>query len=533
MKTGYLSIVLHTHLPFVRHPEHEYFLEENWLYEAITETYIPLIDIFENLVKEKIDFRLTLSLTPTLISMLQDELLQKRYIRYIKNLIGLAEKELQRTKKYQPEMYGNAKMYYSHFKKCLDIFENDYQNDLTRAFKKYQDLGKIEIITSAATHGFLPLLQVNEKAVYVQIHTAVKQYKDVFGREPHGIWLPECGYYQGLEDVLRANGIKYFFVDTHSILFAEPRPVSSVYAPVYTNNGVAVFGRDPESSKSVWSSEEGYPGDYNYRDFYRDIGYDLSMRYIRPFIHPDGIRHFTGMKYYKITGNTTEKKPYRRKTALGRADVHAGNFLFNREKQVEYLGPYFKDKAPIVVCPYDSELFGHWWFEGPQFLDFLLRKAYLNKEGIQTITPSEYLKKYPKQQICQPSQSSWGYKGYSEVWLNEKNAWIYRFLHEISNKMQLLANKYKSSYNDISLLKKRALNQCVREVLLAQSSDWAFIMKTETVVEYAQKRTKEHISNFNKLYEQIIGDVLDESFIQELESKNNIFPNINYKIYAD
>ena len=462
MEKGYLALVLHSHLPYVRHPEHDQFLEEDWLYEAITETYIPLINVFDGLVNDGVDFRITMSLTPTLIALLTDPLLQHRYVRHISKLIELAEKEIERTRE-QPEFNSLAHMYRDLFMNARAVFEEKYGRNLIAAFKKFQDLGKVEIITCGATHGFLPLM-MNRNAVRAQIFTAAEFHKKHLGRAPKGIWLPECGYYPGLDEILNEAGIRYFFTDSHGIFQASPRPKYGVYAPIYCKSGVAAFGRDIESSKQVWSSIEGYPGDYNYRDFYRDVGFDLDLDYVKPYLHPDGVRVNLGIKYYKITGKTNHKEPYVRQWALDRAAEHAGNFLFNREKQVEWLAGVFQDRKPIIVAPYDAELYGHWWFEGPDWINYLIRKTVFDQKTVRLITPLEYLAKNPRNQISTPSMSSWGYKGYAEVWLNGSNDWIYRHLHKAADRMVELAQTHRHAGG----LLRSALNQAARELLLAQ-----------------------------------------------------------------
>lgn len=525
MYKGYLCLVLHSHLPFVRHPEYADFLEEDWLYEAITETYIPLIEVFEKLLNDKVDFRLTLSLTPTLISMLSDALLQERYLKHINRLIELAHKEVERTR-WQPEFQGLAILYLNNFCQARDTFER-YKRNLTGAFKNLQDSGKVEIITCAATHGYLPLMDLCRNSVRAQIKVAVHHYESIFGRKPQGCWLPECGYQPGQDEILKEEGIRYFFTDAHGVLHGSPRPKYGVFAPVYCKSGVACFGRDLESSKAVWSSIEGYPGDYYYREFYRDIGFDLDYEYIRPYIHPDGVRINTGIKYYRITGSD-DKQPYIPYLAREKAAEHAGNFMFNREKQIEYLYN-FMHKIPIVVSPYDTELFGHWWYEGPMWLDFLIRKIYYEQKTIRLITPSEYLAQNPRNQVVTPSMSSWGWKGYNEMWLQGANDWIYRHLHKASSRMTELANTYAHSNPDGLL--KRALNQALRELLLAQSSDWGFIMATGTHTSYAVRRIKDHILRFTRLYEDIKSNSIDESWLSEIEYKDNIFPQIDYRVH--
>ena len=524
MIKGYLCLVLHGHLPYVRHPEHENCLEEDWLYEAITETYIPLIAMFERLAEDGVDFRMTMSVTPTLASMLSDSLLQERYLKHLNSLIELAHQEDERTR-WLPEFQRLALLYLDLFTHARDLFER-YHRNLVLAFKRFQDAGNLEIITCGATHGYLPLMDVIKPSVRAQVKVAVASYEKHFGRRPRGIWLPECGYHPGDDEILKESGLKFFFTDAHGILHGTPRPKYGVFAPVYCKTGVACFGRDLESSKQVWSSVEGYPGDYYYREFYRDVGFDLDYDYIRPYIHPDGFRINTGIKYYRITGPGDDKRPYEPDRAREQAASHASNFMFNREKQVEYLYQALGRK-PLIISPYDAELYGHWWFEGPQWLEFLIRKIVYDQKTIKLVSPSEYLAENPRNQVLTPSMSSWGWKGYSEVWLQGTNDWIYRHLHKASRVMTEMVHANVNANG----LKKRALNQALRELLLAQSSDWAFIMATGTHVSYAQRRTKDHLLRFFKLAEFIRSDAIDETFLKELEYKDNLFPEIDYRVH--
>ena len=511
----------------MRHPEHHFFLEETWLYEAITETYIPLINMMDRFLDEGVDFRLTMSCTPTLCSMLQDGLLQERYLNHLNKLIELAEREVERTR-WQPEFNRTACMYRDRFYEARTVFTEKYHRNLTQAFRKFQDAGKLEIITCGATHGFLPNMETVKQSVRGQVKIACDYYRETFGRSPRGIWLPECGYNPGDDKILAENGIQYFFTDTHAILHGTPRPKYGIFAPVFCPSGVAAFGRDLESSKQVWSAEEGYPGDYEYREFYRDIGYELEYDYIQPYISPDGIRINTGIKYYRITGKQYDKQPYDPHRAWEKAAEHAGNFMFNREKQVEFLSSRL-DRKPVIVSPYDAELFGHWWFEGPQFLEHLIRKIHYDSKTIKMITAPEYLREYRKNQVLTPSFSSWGYKGYSEVWLDGGNDWIYRHLHEASWRMKELAETHSDSASGVM---ERALKQAARELLLAESSDWAFIIKSGTMADYAKKRTEDHINRFTRLYWDIKNKAVDPGWLADVESKDNLFPNIDFRAYA-
>ncbi len=526
--TGYWSLVLHAHLPYIRHPEHADFLEEDWFFEALTETYIPILEFSQRLLEQGVHFRYTINLSPTLCSMMQDELLCSRYLRHLNQLLDLSKKELERTKQ-SPQFLPVARMYESRLESCLTVFEK-YHGRILQGFKQLQDAGAIEIITCCATHGFLPLM-TDVRAQRAQIRAGVDFYKETFGRQPQGMWLAECAYTQGVDALLKEAGIRYFYLDAHGILFGEPRPRYGVFAPVITPVGVAAFARDRETAQQVWSAEQGYPGDFRYREFYRDLGYDLEYNYIRPHLHDDGVRRNIGLKYYQITGKVPldKKQPYDPNRAAQAAAEHAGNFMFNRQHQINHLSGLI-DRQPLVVSMYDAELYGHWWYEGPQFLEYLFKKIHYDQSTFKCITPSEYLERFPQNQVVRPCSSSWGDKGYYEVWLNGDNDWIYRHLNKISDKMIRMAETNRVPSNSLA---KRSLNQMAREVLMAQASDWAFLMTAGTAINYSHKRTRDHVHRFLTLEKEFKAGAINPNFLSDCESKDNIFPNIDYKIFAN
>ncbi len=525
-KKGYVSFVLHAHLPFIHHPESNDYLEESWLYEAISETYIPLLKNFKKLVDEGVDFRITMSLTPPLLSMLDNKLLQQKYINYLEQLIELSEKEIKRTT-FNEKMNNLSKYYYEKYSEDLRLFKDEFKCDLISQFKHFQDIGVLEIITCGATHGYFPILYVNEKTVRAQIAVGVQTYERYFGKKPRGIWLPECGYVPEADKYLREFGLDYAIVESHGVLYANPTPIYGTFAPIVSPQGFTVFGRDMESSRQVWSSINGYPGDFNYRDFYKDIGYEADYDYIKPYIAHNGARVHTGIKYHRITGDTDNKDIYDIQWAKDSAQMQAGHFLNSRTEQIENASKYM-DKPPIVLCPYDAELYGHWWYEGPYWLYILFKKIYYDECNFELITPSEYLDKYPEIQQCEPCRSSWGANGYSEVWLNPSNDYAHKHLHTAGDRMCELAYIFKDETDPIKI---RALNQAARELLLAQSSDWLFIITNNTMVDYAHRRIKDHIGRFTRLYNELKENNIDEKFLQEIEQKDLIFPDIDYRIY--
>src|SRR6266480_347563 len=520
---GYIALILHAHLPFVRHPEHEHFLEEDWFFEAITESYIPLLRMMRRLVDDSVPFKLTMSLTPTLCAMLQDELLRERYVQHLDLLIDLAAREQKRNRKH-PQLRELADFYFELFSENRRLFVDEWKCDLLSVIGELRDIGALEIIASAATHGLLPILQQQApQAARAQVLIGRDVYADLFGAEPNGFWLPECACAPGLEAILQEANIRWFVLDAHGLLFGKPRPRRSIYAPCYTPSGPAAFARDCDSSRQVWSAHEGYPGDPAYREFYRDVGFDLPMEHLGPIAR--GSRRFAGVKYHRITGRGEEKGLYDREAAEKAVEMHAAHFVKHRRRQLRELSALGFD--PIVVVPFDAELFGHWWFEGPRFLDLVIREA-VKKEDLCLTTPSEYLATHPTQQAIQPAASTWGENGHLAVWLDQSNAWIYPHLHIAVQRMSEAARRHAEHS---SALADRVLKQLARELLLAQSSDWAFLMKTGTAKEYATKRTLDHLSRFNRLHDQFAANHVDEQFLRDCEWRDNLFPNLNWRYY--
>jgi 1,4-alpha-glucan branching enzyme len=539
---GHLALILHAHLPFVRHPEHEHFLEEEWFFEAITEAYIPLVRMMQRLMDDRVPFKLTMSITPTLCAMLQDQLLRERYVRHVELLINLAEREQQRTRK-APRLRQLADFYYKLFSENRRFFVEECKYDLLSVFQGLGQTGALEIIASAATHGLLPILQQHSRqAARAQVLIGRDMHIDVFGAQPAGFWSPECGYAPGLECTLQEANLRWFVLDAHGLLFAKPRPCRSIYAPCYTAQGPVAFARDPHTSRQVWSANEGYPGDPAYREFYRDIGFDLPMEHLGPIAR--GTRKFSGVKYHRITGLGNEKQLYDRTAAENAAAKHAIHFLEQFREQILEIGE--SGFTPIIIAPFDAELFGHWWFEGPIFLEqFIRRRA--KESDLRLTTPSEYLAAHPTQQIIEPAASTWGESGYLAVWLDPSNTWIYPQLQAALQKMSKVARKHADEIvgqpvpsvgaasadgSPSPQFADRVLKQLARELLLAQSSDWAFLMKTRTAREYATQRTIDHLARFDRLHDRFVANRIDEEFLRDCEWRDNIFPNVNWRYYA-
>jgi len=526
MPKGYVAFVLHAHLPFIRHPEYESFLEERWFFEAMTETYIPLVKNLSRIAAEGVHGKITISLSPSLLSMMEDPLLQQRYLAHINKQVELAHKEQERNQ-HNGHFKWLAEVYERLFIETRDIYTG-CDCRLSTRFKELSEAGCLELMTCTATHGALPILAGQPKSVRAQVKTGVEYFESVFGFRPQGLWLPECAYAPGIDQFLRDEGIRYFLVDAHGIMHASASPFYGVNAPIYTPSGVAAFGRDQWSTEEVWSSKKGFPGDVNYREFYRDIGFDLDYNYVHPYIAGD-IRVDTGIKYYRITGHTSHKEPYNFEWARERAASHAGAFLHKRIGHISHISGSMK-VAPVVVAPFDAELFGHWWFEGPMWLDYVMRKAAYDQDVLELTSPSAYLDRYPVHQMGVPVTSTWGHKGYFEKWVNGKTDWIYPQLYECGARMEKLAGAWKSKRPDETV--GRALNQCMRELLLAQCSDWPFIIHNGTAEQYAVRRVKDHVSRFHFLADALEKDAIDETGLAVVEQMDNVFPKADWRVFG-
>ncbi len=501
--TPYFSLVLHAHLPYVLHEEPDR-LEERWMYEAVTETYIPLIWGFE---KSTSDTRYTLSISPPVLEMLANELFQERYLQYLDRTLELLEKEQVFTE--VEEELDVIQFYYNRFKKIKQTFM-EWNCNLISAFRYYVQEEKAECITSTATHAFLPYIQT-EQGVRAQIVYGLQCFEHHFGFKPDGIWLPECAFTPGLDKILYEEGVRYTFVDEETVRTLEPKP-DNIHAPVYSPHGIVLFPRRMDLSKKVWDSNVGYPGDYDYREFYRDVGYDRNHEYILPYIHPDGIRIDTGLKYHRITGKTDAKDYYRRNWALGKVEQHAKDFV--RSIRDSFTGGREDGRQVLSLTSFDAELFGHWWFEGPEWIERL--QAYSSQENIEWITPAEFVKRHHEELSTHHACfSTWGRNNYGEVWLNESNEWIYRHLHAMETELI----KQFAEVDSSDAFNEKVLTQMTREWLLATSSDWAFIMDHETTSEYAASRTKEHIQAFYELNDILKDSSMGDDQIKYIEER--------------
>ncbi len=513
MTKGNLAIVLHAHLPYVR-SEEPGSLEEDWFFQALVECYLPLLETLEVAYRSNNQVpKITIGLSPTLLSLLEDEVLKNRFVKWVKTRVEVLNS-------LQTENVKASTHLTEHFKRQLESWER-CRGDLISRFDKLQTSEVIDVLTCAATHGYLPLLRENPETVRAQLKTAVREHRRLFKNPPLGIWLPECAYYEGLDEIMAESGLRYAVLDGHGLLNADPRPRYGLYAPICTKRGVAFFGRDSESTLPVWSARDGYPGNPNYREFHRDLGWDLTIDNLKKI----GIKEKRplGIKLFRVSSKNTSldnKEPYDPQTAQESVEKDAENYLKERKNQLIKLEKSMKIE-PLLIAPFDAELFGHWWFEGPQFLSQLFIKS--KNEGINLITLKESLKLKSKIQLCNPSPSSWGKGGFHNYWLNDSNAWIVHQLSKAGREMVNICSKSLQKESNIKIIK-----QACRELLLSQSSDWSFILKAGTTTELAKERINLHLKRFWILIKAIKEiEEIEQNVLEKIEKEDCIFPLIS------
>jgi 1,4-alpha-glucan branching enzyme len=555
MKVGGFTFVLHSHLPYCRNAGRWPHGEE-WIHEAASESYIPLLSALYDLKEEGCTFKLTLGLTPVLVEQLADTLVIDHLVEFIEDKIRRAQGDVKRFDKVgEGHLLYLAQFYLDYYQRVLTAFNERFGRNLVSAFKQLQDEGCLEITTSAATHAYLPLLE-RDSSIHGQLHTGKINYKRHFGVEPSSVWLPECGYRPayyvdssgksyvkpGLESFLAQLGLTCFFAETHTVEGGEPvgkareeviGPYASIsrrylvplpqyseptqrttYLPYWVRTPeVAVIGRDNRTSMQVWSADWGYPGDFNYREFHKK----------------DGI---SGLQYWKVTGAKLDlayKEYYDPYWAGQQVAEHSSHYAHLVE---ELITSFYQEtgKFGIIAAAYDTELFGHWWFEGIDWLKQVLRHL-SQSELVELTTASEFIKEHPPEDVLALPESSWGLGGGHFTWQNADTDWIWPIIHTASLRMEKLV----SSYPEADDAMKKILNQAARELLLMQSSDWPFLITTGQARHYAENRFLEHVNRFQQLADIAESGRSDKAALalcNQIWELDKIFPDIDYHSFA-
>jgi 1,4-alpha-glucan branching enzyme len=497
-----IVLALHAHLPYVRIPDKKFPLQELWLYQAITESYIPLILCFRELIEEKVDFNITLSISPTLLSMLSDEYYKFKYQEYLRTLLDLLRRKSSNSEGGQKHSIVGL------LNKIQEIsnFYIEIKRNIIKELKILSQSGKVNLITTSATHSLMPLFRFSDNLIRSQIEIGQRVFENNFGFVPDGFWLPEMGYYANLDKILSEYNIKYTFLDTHSVYLGAGRPSYGNFYPSITSSGVKILPRDLPLSNTIWSARTGYPGDYRYREFHFDYTYSLSDLELHEF-QIDRIPF--GLKIYRITGNDKPKEFYNHEEAMEIVNAHSEDFIKKIRERALVIKQHI-NRTPVFTLPFDTELFGHWWYEGPEFLKQVIKKLSASK-NIELIAPSDIQDK--NLEVVIPAECSWGREGYFKSWTNPDCSWIYPVLAHLDV-------RYK---NILMNNKSEASAQAMKELLLASASDWTFLISNDTSSDYGKLRLADHINTAKKIIDEIESGTVDNKFLTERHALYPIF----------
>lgn len=572
MHSGNYVLILHTHLPWVlNHGTWPHGVD--WLTEAVAECYIPLLNVFNDLLDKGIKPNVSLDISPVLCEQASHPDFKKVFIDYCDSMIAAAKQDEKDFKNwdYDPHHIYLTQFWQNWYEERKNDFINKYDHNVIAALKELQDKDAIEMMTCGATHGYMPLLGT-EKSINLQIKAAIANYEKHFGRKPRGIWLPECAYrpaYEwqsyipvapynekrlrpGVEQFLAQNGLEYFVTDEKMIqessaigkyteegkkgfkhVLADDFPATAwnfhksplelyeVSSSEKVEYGTATaFTRHHDICMQVWSGEVGYPGQPDYLDFHK--------------------KHMASkLRYWRVTDTKADmmyKTLYHPDWVWDKLDHQANHFIHNMENTVNYHKNTTGREASLCT-PFDTELFGHWWFEGPEFIRKVCEGLHESPYIKMVKASEEYDFKKPNEIISIP-EGSWGVKNTHEVWINEGNKWTWETIYNDENRLKEIFEKYP--IEKLNEIQKRILTQAVREMMLLHSSDWQFLIYTESAKDYAEQRFSYHHSDFIRLCELVekyegISKLTqhDKIYLEESETRNSIFPELELEWWTD
>ncbi|MDR0927408.1 MAG: DUF1957 domain-containing protein [Ignavibacteria bacterium] len=572
MHSGNLVLILHTHLPWVLH-HGTWPHGEDWLTEAIAECYIPLLNVFNELVGDGIFPKITLDISPVLCEQLEHPDTKELFIKYCDKKAEAAAEDHTNFKNwnYDPHHIYMAKWWSDWYTARKNDFINKYNKSVIGGLRELQDKGAIEIMTCGATHGYFPLLGY-DKSVNLQMKAAVENYHKHFGRKPRGTWLPECAYRssyewqslipvapfnqkhlrRGVEQILADNEIFYFVTDEDLLMRSSPIGIfkdnnkeqfvhikSTDFTPEPWNfdksplnlyevsssekveYGTAVaFTRHVGIAMQVWSGSIGYPAEADYLDFHKTH-------------YPSRIR------YWRVTDSKADmmyKTLYHPDWIWDKLDLQVNHFIH----QIENTSNYYKNltgKEGTVCLPFDTELFGHWWFEGPEFIRKLCQG--LNSSpwvNMSTASDQLFLMK-PRQTVHLP-EGSWGENNNHDVWSNKGNNWTWQYIYDDELKLNNILEN--NPIEEFDSTERRILTQALRELMLLQSSDWQFLIYTNSAKDYAEQRFSFHHTDFNKLCDMFLKFRIDKNlpkesmnYLEATEKRNSVFPELQLEWWRE
>jgi len=508
---GYFSFVLHTHMPYVR-KNGVFPVGEDWLYQVMSETYIPLLGMLAQLEGEGIGECLALTMTPVLTEQLADPYIQERFATYLKTMYDHAASDVRDFVYFKDEARKElAEAFCEDFRRKLTAFLA-IGGDLLAAIASFEDEGMIEIIGSSATHAFLPGLR-DWRGVREQVLVGIESHRKHFSRNPRGFWIPECAYRGGIEKLLASEGVEYFLVDSSAL---GGRPAGRPY--LAGGSSAVALARSDRAHANAWDEVTGYPTDDAYAD---------STKYYQG----------SGLHYWRVTGRDVgieEKDVYEPGPAKVKALDHAGHFIRDVAEEIKSLaspaGSGGWIDPPLVAACYDTEFFGHGWKEGFYWLELTLRSL-ASFESIRLTLPSTFLAETQERERIELVETTWGTDRDNSTWLNPATAWMWDEIGLAQERMAAMLAVEGAASSSVAV---RAMRQAAREVLLLESSDWPYMVAKDRARDYANERFRIHLERFNTLADALENGQVEgiETALSEIEEADRVFAELDLGVVS-
>lgn len=548
MAEGAFCLVLHGHLPWVVH-HGRWPHGEDWLYEAAAETWLPMVEVLDTLEAEGIRPGWTLGLTPILLEQLASPRFQTGLAQWLTERAEKAHADGLAFDATDPHLAWLARRWAAHFEDLLARFDA-LDRDLIRALRGRPG---VEMLTSNATHGYHPLI-LHDLCARAQIRAGIATSERHLHQRPRSAWLPECAYRTagpwvppavhgdtreraGVATLFADEGIRTFVVDTHLIEqctpfarldgerrvpvgpedLADPRMAwRSVLEPLrVVENGVitdiTVLGRCPEVSEQVWSGAVGYPGDGRYLEFHKRHG-------------------LRGLRYWRVTGAGVDlggKSPYSPDDVQAAVRSHARHFVDTLRRKLA-THRHHTGRYGVVCAPFDAELFGHWWHEGPRFLLEVSRVLHQD-QAVESLTLSELHARVPADKAATLPEGTWGAGGDHRVWLNDELRFYWELAYHAEDRWLDVLHRAREVPEA-----REFLEEAGRQLLLLQASDWPFVIHTRGAVDYGLRRILGHAEAFDDLLngvEDVLAgrpeDVVVRAALERCRLLDPVFPNLD------
>ncbi len=494
----------------------------NKFFESMNETYLPLLDMFERLEADSVPFRVALVLSPVVCTLLEDSDVQAQYLEWLEKRIMLGRKELEHSS-YSSEIQENVRRCLEKNQKVKETYER-IKGKILRKFLDFHRKGFVELLATCGTDIFLPHYNDIPEVVNAQVETGYYAYKAFFGEVPEGFWLPELGYYPGIEKYVRALRFNYTVLDSRSFLFSENEPEKGIFSPARFDNSLVAFCRHNRAYEEIFDEDEGYAANDVYLATNRDFGFEAKADELSPFVEKGQPRYSFGYKYW--SKNADADVPYSVSAAENQVSLDAEDFLSKKAELLgraeEHLG---SEKILSLVLTLGLNELREKWAEGLLFVEKLFRNSQnhsLSFELPKALTDQQY-----SLQRIRPCYGAANGLGYGEDLLSSRNSWLMRYVRKASERMVDLSERFP----DDTGLKARLLNLGAKELMMAQDSGWAKMIEFDDEPEYAERRFKQSINDFTAVFDALGSKTVSTEWLTKLESEHQIFPWMNYKIY--